>query len=606
MKDSSGSPTLFLALILFTAACERLPTSEFYEVDGIISANALSVEKQKGWEPVDIPLTASLISQNQIDQRGTLDFTFYIRNPGVYGIWVMGSIYPGSETSSVNIRITDEENFLLERYQLMPDESTIPQWISRDHNGESLFAKFERRGFYTVTVETGGLPGVIIHKLHLTLDNLREPVGMGYPETRSPAVDPVLEKREHTVRIPPGWAFGLLTDRTDYDSWELKADGCTTGIGSCNSFKNRKVDLVSDTKRHDELRLAHKTSMGNESGRGFLLAHAPGLDDPLFKKYPALWFPDGGPGEATIGQQVKRLADPGHPLYEVPYLAFTESSGKDELLRWVQLQAFSNFMFIPLKQIEELLLEQEDERQLLQLVEEYADLRRRLFPYIYSYTLRSRTTREKMITGKRGYPGQYLFGEAFWAAPLVSGEAASRSVRFPEGVWYNYHTHELYEGGQSWIVEEQEYRFPLFVKAGSIIPYRPQAVPIEAGNNEVLILDIYTGDAGTFRLYEDDGISTDYRHGEFSTVAFRWFEHEDYGTFNIGAMVRGFEGQTETRKYKLRFLFAERPVTVTANGDLVDEGRGEGLWHYSEEENALVIDWEQEQRRRTEFKIRFR
>jgi hypothetical protein len=615
MVASSNIPLLTFILALIAVSCNRVPPSDFYESEGIISITAAELAVHEGWIGVDLPATFSLKSVDLPGESGALTFTFYVQSPGIYRLWLMASHSSGSDAESVNLWLFDDESFLIENYRLQLPEGEIPRWQAVDRGGNALEAQLTRAGYYRVVLETGGLAGAIVHKLHLTMNNLREPEGMGFPDTRHHSSDPVLEKREQTVRIPPAWAFGLLSDYTGGLAAGLVPDGCISSADNCTSYRGREFNIIRGTRTPAELEEAFTSAMAGNSLRGFHLLELPVLNDPVFKKFPALWFgADLTPEANRLQKQLNYLGDPSLPLYEVPYLAFLpqfEHPGIDvidteELLRRIQLQAFGNIMYLPMDELNRVLADHPAREQMFDHILEYTELRRRLFPYIYSYTLRSRTTREKMITGQRGYPGQYLFGEAFLVAPVYEPGVASRPVRFPEGTWYDYRTNESIDGGQSWIVEELDGHMPLFVKAGSIIPYRTEAAEIEKGSNRELILDIYTGDAGTFRLYEDDGISTDYRRGEFSTVAFRWFEHDDYATFNIGALVRGFEGQTDTRKYKLRFLFTERPVSVTANGDSVEEGRGEGRWHYSDDENALVINWEPEQWRRTEFVIRFR
>ncbi|MGN1145788.1 MAG: DUF5110 domain-containing protein, partial [Acetatifactor sp.] len=100
-----------------------------------------------------------------------------------------------------------------------------------------------------------------------------------------------------------------------------------------------------------------------------------------------------------------------------------------------------------------------------------------------------------------------------------------RTVYLPEGTgWYDYWSHDYYEGGQ-WIdIEAPLERIPLFVKEGSVIP---RTVPAQstAEMTEMLMLDIYAGADGEFVLYEDGGDGYEYEKGEYRSFTFIWKEH---------------------------------------------------------------------------------
>ena len=196
-----------------------------------------------------------------------------------------------------------------------------------------------------------------------------------------------------------------------------------------------------------------------------------------------------------------------------------------------------------------------------------------------------------------------LYGEELFAVPVAEPGANRLPVRFPEGDWYSWWSGELYEGGQTWLIDVSPERLPLFVKAGSIIPQRTGGLPVTAGSNDTLTVDIYTGGVSSFRLYEDDGSTLDFRQGEFTTTAFRWFEQEGRATFNIGAMVWGRgDGYRTSTRYTLRFRYpGDVPRMITANGEPIPRGSGEGSWRYDNEGLSVIIEWQQPSSRRTEF-----
>jgi alpha-glucosidase (family GH31 glycosyl hydrolase) len=188
-------------------------------------------------------------------------------------------------------------------------------------------------------------------------------------------------------------------------------------------------------------------------------------------------------------------------------------------------------------------------------------------------------------------------------APVFEESAETRELYLPEGGWYHYESEEFFEGGREVEVEAPLRSIPLFVKAGAIIPKRPYGrLPILTGDNKELILDIYGGNSGTFRLYEDDGETMGYQSGEFSTIAYRYFEGDDYLTFNIGAQVNQFPERRDQTEYTIRFKFVDKPAQITANGEIISDDEA---WIYDAGQRQLLLKWTQNDKVRTEFRVEF-
>ncbi len=77
-------------------------------------------------------------------------------------------------------------------------------------------------------------------------------------------------------------------------------------------------------------------------------------------------------------------------------------------------------------------------------------------------------------------------------------------------------------------------------------------------NSDSLKIEVYTGDAGAFRLVEDDGETRAYRRAEAARTMFRYNEVEGNLTLTIGAVQANFEGMTDLRSYKIHFKFVSR------------------------------------------------
>lgn len=102
--------------------------------------------------------------------------------------------------------------------------------------------------------------------------------------------------------------------------------------------------------------------------------------------------------------------------------------------------------------------------------------------------------------------------------------ATSRKVYLPAGAdWYDWWTNAKMAGGQ-WIDAAAPIdRIPVFVRAGSIVPIGVQ-VPSTATRQPLEKVRVYPGRDATFTLYDDDGVSNDYRNRGGRSAVLRWDE----------------------------------------------------------------------------------
>ncbi|MGE5559136.1 MAG: TIM-barrel domain-containing protein [Bacillota bacterium] len=164
------------------------------------------------------------------------------------------------------------------------------------------------------------------------------------------------------------------------------------------------------------------------------------------------------------------------------------------------------------------------------ILTEFIKLRYRLMPYIYSC---ARKVTERGIPFMRAmcldFPGdpvaveqvtQFMFGPALLVAPVVERGARERRVYLPAGVWYDFWSGEKLEGKQ-WINAPAPLsRIPLYARAGSIIPMGPADPHTKGAALEKLEVHGYAGAAGSFELYEDDGLTYSYENGRYAVTVF--------------------------------------------------------------------------------------
>lgn len=595
---------VILPLSFLIASCTSLPEADFYEVEGTLSINPSVTLPADGWSPAQTQFYSYLISEKLENRSGLISMSVYFRTPGSYELWILSGREPDTSDQHPIIQVTDSQGIIITKSRIeIPNHERL-RWLNLDTDGFSVIVDVDRPGVYNISVESGGENGIKIGKLHLSLNGENQPEGIGLIPTSNPRIDPMAVKRDHHVEIPPSSAFGLIAggNSDQYSSFT------EAGIAICHWWDQsdhyehidsiHNLNVIDFAKDTSELFDLFEFSRNEDNLRGFFLANAVELNNAEIKQYPALWFSDSElTGFDQLKRQIAYLSDPAEPLYEIPYFAAMPEWGlsldsitpSDELMmRWIQFSAFSTLMAIPFPS-------GEISNRVLDQLTFYSSLREELLPYIYSYTLRSRTARVKHVTGDTNHPNQYLFGYELLVAPVVEEGTEDRFVWFPDGVWYSYWDGERFVGGQTWAVDTPIDRIPVFVRAGSIIP--KAKTKRDAGELDIVI---YTGSSGTFRLYKDDGESLNYWQGVFSTTAFRYFEQPNYATFTIGARVRGFKGQFDEVSYRLRFKFMESPEEITVNGEDLNVQR---FW--DEESNEVVIPWTQPANVRSEFQFRF-
>ncbi len=170
------------------------------------------------------------------------------------------------------------------------------------------------------------------------------------------------------------------------------------------------------------------------------------------------------------------------------------------------------------------------------ILEKYLRLRYELMPYIYSLGHFSNVTGAPFMrglfmdfgTGPNADPkvadisDEYMFGPSLLVAPVTDQGMTSRQVYLPaDRDWYNFWTNERVRGGQSIAVNAPIDTIPLFVRAGSILPF---GTAVESTNEvqKIAKLKVYPGADGDFDLYTDDGKTYAYEQGKSSITKLHW------------------------------------------------------------------------------------
>lgn len=210
-------------------------------------------------------------------------------------------------------------------------------------------------------------------------------------------------------------------------------------------------------------------------------------------------------------------------------------------------------------------------------------LRSRLMPYIYSSVRQCHTD---MLPLNRGlyieqpdieasyhHPGEFLFGDLILGAPVTeAGQGPDFTVNvpvyFPDGCdWYSLFTGQRYTGGTTDTVPTPLENSPVFVKGGWPLPMQPYRPRMASAPLDTLVVRCYPGregDENTYRLYEDDGQTTDYERGHFATTALTYSLRNGTVRLTVAPAEGSYAGQPERRAYRIELpgIPADRRVRV--------------------------------------------
>lgn len=193
----------------------------------------------------------------------------------------------------------------------------------------------------------------------------------------------------------------------------------------------------------------------------------------------------------------------------------------------------------------------------------YDKLRYRLMPYIYSlagaayhsdYTImRGLAMDFAQDTAVSNIGDQYMFGSALLVNPVCEYKQRHRSLYLPKCAgWYDLYSGKWYAGGQTITAEASYERMPLFVKAGSIIPFGPELQYTAEKTADTITLNIYTGADASFSLYEDEGTNYNYEKGAFSIIPLKY--NEATKTVTIGDRKGSFNGMLQKKTFRINFI----------------------------------------------------
>lgn len=227
-------------------------------------------------------------------------------------------------------------------------------------------------------------------------------------------------------------------------------------------------------------------------------------------------------------------------------------------------------------------------------IEKFIRLRYSMLPYVYSVSWDVSKNKSSFIRAlSMDFPSdtktwninnEYLFGKSFLVAPILNAQYTPEKivktdenegwnktennkkenslsdidftqdktvkVYLPAGAdWFDFWTNKKYKGNQEIQKTVSLQTIPLYIKAGSIIPFGPDVQYATEKKWDNLIIKVYPGTDSDFVLYEDEFDNYNYEKGTYTEIPFHW--NEKSKTLTIDARKGKYPGMIDKRNFNL-------------------------------------------------------
>ena len=228
----------------------------------------------------------------------------------------------------------------------------------------------------------------------------------------------------------------------------------------------------------------------------------------------------------------------------------------------------------------------------------FIELRYRILPYSYSTAWQVVANRNNFIRPlfmdfpqdkvAQNQAHQFMYGKSFLVCPVIErmyttkdgapdgskdgtqdfSQVKSAKAYLPAGTaWWDYFTEEKHNGGQTISRPTPIDEMPLYVKAGSVIPYGPDVQYSTEKRWDIMEVKVYPGADGTFTFYEDEFDGYNFEKGKYSTITFEW--NDESGELTIGKRQGKYDGMIKGRIFQIKIVGTDKELGVLYNGKKV-------------------------------------
>jgi alpha-D-xyloside xylohydrolase len=413
--------------------------------------------------------------------------------------------------------------------------------------GSPVYEDMDKRGFFIDKTKVSGF----------------HPAGMALYDAFNP------EARKYYWKLIDAALFKIGVDAWWLDTTEPETEGLET-----NLLVSHQVAIGNGARYANEFPLL--TSIGVYEGqraasdqkRVFILSRSGYAG--IQRNSTAVWSGDVDSNWETFRRQIPaglNLSVSGVPYWTTDIGGFVVANPDDPGYRELYIRWFQFGAFCPIFRAHGTRTTNENEiwsygQEAQKILTVYDQLRYRLMPYIYSIAWKTTNDGYTMMrplvmdflsdTRAQNIADQFLFGPALLVNPVTEPGASSRQVYLPDATWYDFWTGTTASGPRAMVTPAAIGRLPLFVRAGSIVPFGPDLEYAAEKPADPMEIRVYRGANGSFTLYEDENDNYNYQRGAYATIRFTWDDASH--TLTIGERAGSFPGMLQSRTLRVVFV----------------------------------------------------
>lgn len=256
------------------------------------------------------------------------------------------------------------------------------------------------------------------------------------------------------------------------------------------------------------------------------------------QKYAQTWCGDNYTSWTSLQYNIPIITGmglSGQPNEGADIGGFAGPAPEEELfVRWVQQGIFQARFSIHSASNDNTVTEPWMYRNSADLIRKAILLRYRMAPYLYSAEYEASQTGAPIMRAlvyefqqdPKVYEEsfEYMFGRDILVANVIEKGAKTRKVYLPAGCkWYDWNDNfTCYEGGQTIEIPVTMESIPMFIREGAIIPFADNQLMSMARDHVTdLHLVLAPGGERSYTLYDDDGVTNDFRKGIYRKTQIR-------------------------------------------------------------------------------------
>jgi len=387
----------------------------------------------------------------------------------------------------------------------------------------------------------------------------------------------------YQAQVWPGWCHFPDFTKASTRAWWVWNDMNEPASWGQSSPNLVEFDFDGETASHKAAHNAYGSQMAratlkgaeeaNPDERPFILTRAAYAG---IQRYSALWTGDNTASDEHLllgNRMVSNIGLSGIPFCGNDVGGFTGETSPELFARWIQSAAFHPFFRIH-KMVNAAPNEPWSYGEKVEAIaKNFIELRYRLMPFLYSLFY------EAVLTGmpicrslvfnhpndeniyNPAFENQFMLGEAILVCPVKSNTEIAK-VYLPEGDWYLLFNDTHFSGGQTHFIDCPIDIIPVFVKGGQLLLEQSTVQFCNDKHDGILRLHLYKGKGkDSFTFYEDDGISYQYKSGNYTKRSFEFDGnnhltiHKQAGTFTssyqkIKIYLHGFDAVEKKSTYR--------------------------------------------------------